>query len=46
MINATKKKSFCNTLQYIYGVHIPHDTKEALELDEENDSDNWKKAKT
>ena len=40
-------KSFCNTVQYMYGVHIPHDTNEALKLDEENGTpnDNWKKAK-
>ena len=44
MINATKVKSFHNTVQYMYGVHIPCDTKEALKLDEENRNDNWKKA--
>ena len=44
MINAAKLKSSCNTEQYMYGVCIPHDTKEALKLDEENGNDNWKKA--
>ena len=43
MINTAKKKSFHNTVQYMYGAHIPHDTNEALELDEENGNDNWKK---
>ena len=28
----------------MYGVHIPHDTKEDLRLDEENGDDNWKRA--
>ena len=44
MINAAKLKSFHNNVQYMYGVHIPHDSKEALQLDEENGNDNWKKA--
>ena len=39
-----KMKSFCNTVQYMYGVHIPCDTKGGLKLDEENSNDNWKKA--
>ena len=26
---------FHNTVQYMYGIHIPHDTTEALKLDEE-----------
>ena len=43
MINSAKLKSFCNTVQYMYGAHIPHDTKEALKLDEENRNDNWNK---
>ena len=30
MINAVKVKSFHNTVQYMYGVHIPHDTKEPV----------------
>ena len=33
-----------NSVQYMYGVCIPHDTKEALELDQENGNDHWKKA--
>ena len=44
MINADKVKSFCNTVQYMYGIYISHDTKEALKFDEENSNDNWKKA--
>ena len=40
--NPPKVKSFHNTVQYMYGVHIPHDTKYALKL-EENRNDNWKK---
>ena len=28
----------------MYGVHIPHDSKEALELNQENSNDCWKKA--
>ena len=44
MINAARVKSFHNIVQYIYGVHFPHDTKEALKLDEENGNTNWKKA--
>ena len=39
-----KLKSFCNTVQYMYGVFIHHNTKEALKPDEENGIDNWKKA--
>ena len=39
-----KVKSFHNTVQYMYGVCIPHDTKEALKHDDENSSDNWKRA--
>ena len=39
-----KKTSFHNIVEYTYGVCIPCDTKEALELDEENGNDNWKKA--
>ena len=31
MINAAKVISFHNTVQYMYGVHIPHDTKEVTE---------------
>ena len=27
----------------MHDVHIPHDTKDALKLDEENSNDNWKK---
>ena len=42
--NGAKKKSFHNTVQYMYGVCIPCDMKEALELDEGNCNDNWKKA--
>ena len=42
MINVSKTESFNNTVQYMYGVCIPHDTKE---FDEENGNDNnWKKA--
>ena len=37
-------ESFHNIVQFMYGVHIPHDTKEVLKLDEENRNDNWKKA--
>ena len=44
MINAAKTKSFHNTVQYTYGLHIPDDAKEPLELDEENTNGNWKKA--
>ena len=44
MINAMKVRSFHNTVQNMYGVHIPCDTKEALKLDEENGNDSWKKA--
>ena len=40
MINTAKVKSFHNTVQYIYGVDIPFDTKEAIKLDEENGNDN------
>ena len=36
MINAMKVESFHNTVQYLYDLHIPFDTKEALTLDEEN----------
>ena len=43
MINATKKKSFHNTVQSLYSVYIPYDTKEVLELDQENGNDYWKK---
>ena len=43
MINAPKMKSFHNTVQYMYSVHIPCNTKKALKLDEENGNDNWKK---
>ena len=39
-----REEIFCNSLQYMYGVHIPHDTKQALELDEENGNDILKKA--
>ena len=39
MINTAKKKSFHSTVQYLCGVHIPHDAKEALELDQENGND-------
>ena len=34
----------CVTVQYMYVVCIPCDTKEALKLDEENSNNNWKKA--
>ena len=44
MINTAKMKSIHNTVQYMHGVHIPCDTKEALKLDDENHNDNWKKA--
>ena len=44
MINATKIKSCQNSVQYMYGIHIPRVTEEALELDEESGNDNWKKA--
>ena len=27
----------------MYGVHIPHDTKEALELDQQDGNDYWRK---
>ena len=43
MINAMKVKSVHNSLQYMYGVHIPCDSKEALKLDGENSNNNWKK---
>ena len=38
--------NFCYTVgvQYIYGVCMSCNTKEGLELDEENGNDNWKKA--
>ena len=44
MINGAKLKSFHNIVQYLYGVCIPCNTKEVLQLDEENGNDNWKKA--
>ena len=40
IINAVKVISFCNTVQYMFGAHIPHDSKEALKHDEKNGSDN------
>ena len=43
MIDSARVKSFHNTVQYMCGVHIPCDIKEALKLDEENGNDNWKK---
>ena len=43
MTYAAKLKSFHTTVQYMYGVCIPCNTKEALQLDEENGNDNWKK---
>ena len=44
MINATKKKSCCNNVQYIYSICILNNTKEALELFQENGNEYWKKA--
>ena len=41
-INGDKVKSFHNTVQCMYGVDIPHDTREAFKVDEENGNDNWK----
>ena len=44
MINAAKKKSFHNNVEYINGVHIPHDPKEAFKLDQQNGNHCLKKA--
>ena len=38
-----EEKSFSNTIQYIHSDHIPHDTKEALELNQESSNDYGKK---
>ena len=39
-MNAVKLKSFHTTVQYMYGVWIPHSTKKVLKLDEGNRNDN------
>jgi hypothetical protein len=42
MVNKAKLRSYCRTLKYQYGFHVPYDYAEAMRFDQRNGNDRWK----